>query len=58
MQELVETIGQEKAKVDDEVEKGREDETAAARLQAEVTAFQVESATELAVAEPIIQVAC
>ncbi|KAI3434555.1 hypothetical protein D9Q98_002628 [Chlorella vulgaris] len=54
-QELVETIGQEKAKVDDEVEKGREDETAAAQLQAEVTAFQVESATELAVAEPIIQ---
>jgi len=37
--ELIESIGQEKAKVDEEVEKGREDEEAAASLQAEVTAF-------------------
>lgn len=43
VQALIESIGQEKAKVDEEVEKGREDEEAAAALQAEVTAFQGKS---------------
>ncbi|EFN51784.1 hypothetical protein CHLNCDRAFT_37234 [Chlorella variabilis] len=54
-QELVESIGQEKAKVDEEVDKGREDEAAAAKLQSEVIAFQEECAQDLACAEPIIQ---
>ncbi|KAL4450636.1 hypothetical protein ABPG77_000992 [Micractinium sp. CCAP 211/92] len=52
---LIESIGQEKAKVDEEVEKGREDEEAAAALQAEVIAFQDECSRNLAAAEPIIQ---
>lgn len=56
LQELVESIGQEKAKVDEEVDKGREDEAAAAKLQSEVIAFQEECAQDLACAEPIIQV--
>ncbi len=56
LQELIESIGQEKAKVDEEVEKGREDEESAAVLQKEVTAFQEECATDLAAAEPIIKV--
>ena len=56
VQELIESIGQEKAKVDEEVEKGREDEEAAAALQNEVTAFQEECSNDLAAAEPIIQV--
>lgn len=56
LQSLIESIGQEKAKVDEEVEKGREDEEGAAALQAEVTAFQEECARDLAAAEPIIQV--
>lgn len=55
-QELIDSIGQEKGRVDEEVEKGREDEEAAAALQKEVTAFQEECATDLAAAEPIIQV--
>lgn len=56
LQELIESIGQEKARVDEEVEKGREDEEAAAALQKEVTAFQEECATDLAAAEPVIKV--
>ena len=56
MQELIESIGQEKAKVDSECEKGREDEEAAAALQSEVTAFQEECFKDLSAAEPVIQV--
>ena len=56
LQELIESIGQEKAKVDEEVERGRVDEEAAAALQTEVTAFQEECSSDLAAAEPIIQV--
>lgn len=42
--------------VDEAVESSREDEEAAAKLQAEVIAFQEECAKDLAAAEPIIQV--
>lgn len=56
MQALITSIGEEKVKIDEEVEKGREDEEAAAALQKDVTAFQEECATDLAAAEPIIQV--
>ena len=42
--------------MDEEVEKGREDEEGAAKLQAEVTAFQEECTADLAAAEPIIKV--
>lgn len=42
--------------MDEEVEKSREDEDAAAALQTEVTAFQEECSRDLAAAEPIIQV--
>eukprot|EP00891_Asterochloris_glomerata_P002883 jgi/Astpho2/2883/Aster-01037 len=54
-QALIETIGQEKAVVDQAVEAGREDEEAAAKLQAEVIAFQDECTKDLAAAEPIIK---
>lgn len=53
-QALIESIGQEKAVVDEAVEAGREDEEAAAKLSAEVSAFQAECAQDLAAAEPII----
>ncbi|KAL0038617.1 hypothetical protein WJX79_000048 [Trebouxia sp. C0005] len=52
---LIETIGQEKAVVDEAVEAGREDEEAAAKLQAEVTAFADECTRDLAAAEPVIK---
>ncbi|DBB00312.1 TPA: Dynein beta chain, flagellar outer arm [Trebouxia sp. C0004] len=52
---LIETIGQEKAVVDEAVEAGREDEEAAAKLQAEVTAFAEECTRDLAAAEPVIK---
>lgn len=55
-QAIIESIGQEKAVVDEAVESSREDEEAAAKLQAEVIAFQEECARDLAAAEPIIQV--
>ena len=41
--------------MDEEVEKGREDEDAAAGLQTEVTAFQEECSADLAAAEPVIK---
>ena len=43
-QALIESIGQEKAVVDEAVEAGRGDEEEAANLSAEVTAFQAECA--------------
>lgn len=54
-QALIESIGQEKGKVDEEVEKSRDDEEAAAALQTEVTSFQEECSRDLSAAEPIIQ---
>lgn len=55
-EELIASIGQEKAKVDAEVEASRSDEEEAAALQREVEAFQTECAADLAAAEPIIKV--
>lgn len=55
-EDLITSIGQEKAKVDAEVEASRSDEEAAAALQREVEAFQTECAADLAAAEPIIKV--
>ncbi|KAK9866454.1 hypothetical protein WJX84_011662 [Apatococcus fuscideae] len=54
-QAIIETIGQEKAIVDQAVEAGREDEEAASKLATEVTNFQTECAHDLEAAEPIIQ---
>lgn len=54
--QLIESIGRERAVVDDAVEASRADEEAAAALQAEVIAFQNECAADLASAEPIIKV--
>ena len=56
LQDIIVSIGEEKAKVDAEVEASKEDEDAAAALQKEVTAFQEECSRDLAAAEPIIQV--
>jgi hypothetical protein len=53
--ELIVSIGKEKAVVDEAVEAGREDEEAAAKLAADVQAFQEECSHDLAAAEPIIQ---
>lgn len=47
--ELIVSIGKEKAVVDEAVEAGREDEEAASKLQAEVQAFQEECTKDLAV---------
>lgn len=55
-EELIASIGQEKAKVDAEVEASRSDEDDAAALQKEVEAFQTECAADLEAAEPIIKV--
>ncbi len=52
--ELIVSIGKEKAVVDDAVEAGREDEEAAGKLAAEVMAFQEECENDLKAAEPII----
>ncbi|KAF6251999.1 flagellar outer dynein arm heavy chain beta [Scenedesmus sp. NREL 46B-D3] len=52
--ELIVSIGKEKAVVDEAVEAGREDEEAASRLQNDVQAFQEECTKDLAVAEPVI----
>lgn len=46
--ELIVSIGKEKAVVDEAVEAGREDEEAASRLQNEVQAFQEECTKDLA----------
>ena len=53
--ELIVSIGKEKAVVDDAVEAGREDEEAAAKIAAEVIAFQAECEQDLKAAEPIIE---
>ncbi|PNW78281.1 hypothetical protein CHLRE_09g403800v5 [Chlamydomonas reinhardtii] len=52
--ELIVSIGKEKAIVDQAVEAGREDEEAATALQTEVSAFQAECERDLLEAEPII----
>lgn len=52
--ELIVSIGKEKAVVDEAVEAGREDEEAAAKIAAEVIAFQAECEEDLKAAEPII----
>eukprot|EP00201_Polytomella_parva_P017476 CAMPEP_0175071536 /NCGR_PEP_ID=MMETSP0052_2-20121109/19298_1 /TAXON_ID=51329 ORGANISM="Polytomella parva, Strain SAG 63-3" /NCGR_SAMPLE_ID=MMETSP0052_2 /ASSEMBLY_ACC=CAM_ASM_000194 /LENGTH=4543 /DNA_ID=CAMNT_0016338719 /DNA_START=12 /DNA_END=13643 /DNA_ORIENTATION=- len=52
--DLIVSIGKEKAVVDEAVEAGREDEEAAGKLAADVQAFQEECANDLAAAEPII----
>ncbi|GBF97683.1 flagellar outer dynein arm heavy chain beta [Raphidocelis subcapitata] len=52
--ELIVSIGREKAVVDEAVEAGRGDEEAAAALQSEVQNFQEECSKDLAVAEPVI----
>lgn len=46
--ELIVSIGKEKAVVDEAVEAGREDEEAASKLQNEVQAFQEECTKDLA----------
>jgi dynein heavy chain len=46
--ELIVSIGKEKAVVDEAVEAGREDEEAASKLQNEVQAFQEECTRDLA----------
>jgi dynein heavy chain len=46
--DLIVSIGKEKAVVDEAVEAGREDEEAASRLQNEVQAFQEECTKDLA----------
>lgn len=53
--ELIVSIGREKAVVDQVVEAGREDEESATRLQTDVSAFQAECERDLSEAEPIIQ---
>jgi dynein heavy chain len=52
--ELIVSIGKEKAVVDEAVEAGREDEEACSKLQSEVQAFQEECARDLLAAEPVI----
>ncbi|KAL6747291.1 flagellar outer dynein arm heavy chain beta [Haematococcus lacustris] len=52
--ELIVSIGKEKAVVDEAVEAGREDEEACSKLQADVQAFQEECTRDLEAAEPII----
>ncbi|KAI8473051.1 MAG: flagellar outer dynein arm heavy chain beta [Monoraphidium minutum] len=52
--ELIVSIGREKAVVDDAVEASRGDEEAAAALQSEVQNFQEECTRDLSVAEPVI----
>lgn len=52
--ELIVSIGKEKAVVDEAVEAGREDEEACTQLQTEVQAFQEECARDLEAAEPVI----
>lgn len=49
--ELIVSIGKEKAVVDEAVEAGREDEEAASKLAADVSAFQEECSKDLAVGE-------
>ena len=46
--ELIVSIGKEKAVVDEAVEAGREDEEAASKLAEEVQAFQAECSSDLA----------
>jgi hypothetical protein len=54
---LIESIGRERATVDEAVEASRGDEEAAAELQAEVQRTQSDCARDLAAAEPVIAAA-
>ncbi|MEW5311809.1 MAG: hypothetical protein WDW38_003494 [Sanguina aurantia] len=53
--ELIVSIGKEKAVVDEAVEAGREDEEAANKLATDVMAFQAECESDLSAAEPVIR---
>lgn len=55
--ELIVSIGKEKAVVDEAVESGRADEEIASAIAAEVEAFQAECTRDLQAAEPIIAAA-
>lgn len=53
--ELIVSIGKEKAIVDEAVESSRDDENQCATLQSEVQAFQEECERDLGAAEPVIK---